>query len=149
MWLGFVEKFEAVSTVAGCDVRGWLVLLPADAVRHAEKPHAFDGGTRRLAAREDFAHVPNALNEPDALRAGVASRSGISTVVATKRVGQEMLRAVFELLPGKRNRALALLSLVVMKVGRPAAGVRAVPLGALDLNVRNETAFAGHPRGRL
>ena len=43
----------------------------------------------------------------------VVSRQGNNTVVATKTIDAEQYRAVFEVLTGKKNRDLALLSLVI------------------------------------
>lgn len=65
----------------------------------------------------DFEHIGSVLNEADQLKAGSPSRHGHETVVASKRIGDEVYRAVFEVLPGKKNRALALLSLVI-KTGK-------------------------------
>ncbi|MEO8120915.1 MAG: phage minor head protein, partial [Rhodoferax sp.] len=43
LWLGFVERVEAVSQAAGRDVTGYLVTLPSDAPRHTLASHGHDG----------------------------------------------------------------------------------------------------------
>ena len=53
------------------------------------------------------------LNAADVLRTGAPSEHGNATVVALKRIAGETLRAVFDVLSGKRNRELALRSLVI------------------------------------
>ena len=115
LWLGFVENYEAVSAVAGRDVRGYLVLLPSDAPRHVESVHGFDGGNQRPPRPADYDVVWSVLAEADSLRAGDVSNKGLATVVAVKQVGKETFRSVFEVRPGSRNRALALLSLVIKR----------------------------------
>lgn len=117
LWLGFVENDRAVGALLGQEVKGHLLLLPADAPRHVVKHHEHDGGTQRPAGPDDYDRLAEVLNAADSLRAGAPSRNGNPTLVASKKFGAEVLRAVFELLPGKHNRALALQSLVV-KVGR-------------------------------
>lgn len=113
LWLGFVENYQAVNKVTPVDVKGYLVLLPSDAPRHVESSHSYDGKGQRAVIPSDFERLSSVLNEADTIRAGDVSRNGNSTVVAFKKVGSEMYRAVFELLTGKRNRSLALLSLIV------------------------------------
>jgi hypothetical protein len=113
LFVGFVEAVDAVSEVAKTNVLSYFVTIPADAPRHAETSHSYDGKGQRPAIPSDYEHVLNVLNESDNLRAGDLSRNGNATVVATKKIGLETYRAVFEVLPGKRNRALALLSLII------------------------------------
>jgi hypothetical protein len=55
------------------------------------------------------------LAEADSLRAGDRSATGLTTVVAVKKIGEEVYRCVFDVRPGKKNRALALLSLVIKR----------------------------------
>jgi hypothetical protein len=117
LWLGFVDDFARIGQAAGAEVKGYLVLLPAEKPRHLFRDHEHDGGTQRLAQPDDYSRLAETLNSADSLRAGTASRHGNATVVATKRFGAELMRAVAERLPGKHNRSLALISLVV-KVGR-------------------------------
>jgi hypothetical protein len=117
LWLGFVSDAVNISEVAGTDVTGFTLLLPADAVRHIQRSHGFDGGNQRPAEPGDFGKLAEVVNTADTLRAGGTARHEVPTVVATKRIGSETFRAVFEVLPGKKNRSLSLLSLVI-KVGR-------------------------------
>jgi hypothetical protein len=115
LWLGFVENAEAVSAVAGQDVKGYMVLLPDEAPRHAESVHQYDGGNQRPPVPQDYAQVWKVLAEADSLRAGDRSATGLTTVVAVKKIGEEVYRCVFDVRPGKKNRALALLSLVIKR----------------------------------
>ena len=113
LWLGFVDNFETVSAAAGRDVKGFMVLLPPDAIRHAEKSHGYDGGSQRAPTAQDYENIVQVLTEPDSLRAGNVTAKGLPTVVAVKKIGEEIFRCVFEVRYGKLNRALALLSLVI------------------------------------
>lgn len=115
LWLGFVENFAAVGAAAGKDVKGYLVLLPADVPRHVENSHGFDGGNQRPPTPQDYALVQQVLAEADSLRPGDLTAKGLATVVAIKEIGGEVFRCVFDVRPGKKNRALALLSLVIKK----------------------------------
>ena len=113
LWLGFVEDAAALADAAGTDTTGFFVTLPGHTPRHVAASHAFDGKGQRPAAPADYALVTTVLNEADTLRAGAPSAHGAATVVAVKRLDGETFRAVFEVLTGKKNRALALLSLVI------------------------------------
>ena len=113
LFLGFTERPDWIKEAAGVDTQGYAVLLPADAPRHVQGSHGFDGKGQRVALPDDFARVEDVLNDPDALRAGDKSRQGNPTVVATKTIGGETFRAVWEVLSGKRNRSLQLTSLVI------------------------------------
>lgn len=115
LWTGFVENFEAVGAVAGQDVKGYLVLLPDEAPRHAKNAHGYDGGNQRPPSPQDYALVWKVLAEADSLRAGDLSATGLRTVIAVKKIGGEVFRCVFDVRPGKKNRALALLSLIVKR----------------------------------
>lgn len=113
-WLGFVEQPAALQPLLDdTDVTGWFVTLPASTPRHVQTDHAFDGKGQRPPQPADYDRVAAVLNDADTLRAGHVSDNGHATVVAVKRIGSETFRAVFEALPGKRNRALALISLVI------------------------------------
>jgi hypothetical protein len=116
LWIGFVENPQSVSELVGSDVKGYTVLIPSDAPRHVETSHAFDGGTQRAPVAADFDHVAGVLNGAHTIRAGELSRNGNPTVVATKNIDGETFRAVFEVLAGKKNRSLALISLVIKAV---------------------------------
>jgi hypothetical protein len=111
--LGFVEDVEAISKAADTDVTGYFVTLPSDMPKHAQASHGYDGNGQRPPIPADYDNVAKVLNDSDKLRAGDKSRNGNATVVATKQIEGETYRAVFEVLTGKKNRALALLSLVV------------------------------------
>jgi hypothetical protein len=47
------------------------------------------------------------------IKPGVDSATGLKRVVATKQIGSETFRAVFEIRPGAKNRSLVLVSLVI------------------------------------
>ena len=113
LWLGFVERPDWIKDILGVDTTGYTVLLSADAPRHVESSHGFDGGEQRAATPEDFSELSSVLNNPDHLRAGEKSRQNNPTIVATKAIDGEVFRAVWEVLAGKRNRALQLSSLVI------------------------------------
>jgi len=117
LWLGFVDDFEAVGQAATTDVKGYVVLLPADAVRHVQTSHGHDGQGQRPAEPVDYERLVDVLNDADTLRPGDTSRQGNPTVLAIKQFGSEVYRAVFEVLSGKKNRALALTTLVI-KTGK-------------------------------
>lgn len=113
LWLGFVDNYVEVSAAAGKDVKGYMILLPAEAPRHVERSHGNDGGDQRPARPDDFSRVAEVLTQAEKIEAGHAARHGQTTVLAVKRFENESYRAVFEVLEGKRNRALALVSLVI------------------------------------
>jgi len=114
LWLGFVEDPQRLSQAAGMDVTGYTVLLPAEAPRHVQGAHAFDGQGQRPAQPDDFACLIGLLNSAEtALRPGDPSRYNTPTVVATGEVAGEVFRSVWDVLPGKRNRSLQLVSLVI------------------------------------
>ncbi|MFZ3140700.1 hypothetical protein [Polaromonas sp.] len=112
-WLGFVEDAPGISAAAGHDVTGYLVTLPSDAPRHVLASHGNDGNGQRPALAVDYDQVLTVLNAADTLKPGALGRNRNATVVAYKQIGGEGFRAVFEVLTGKKNRALALLSLVI------------------------------------
>lgn len=112
LWLGFVENEAAINTASSEDVKGYLVLLPSDAVNHVDKSHRFDGNGQRPIAAEDYTQLQRVLTEGD-IQPGVDAATGLKRVVATKRIGAETFRAVFEIRPGAKNRSLVLVSLVI------------------------------------
>lgn len=117
LWLGFVENFEAIQRALGLDLKGYLVLLPDKTVHHVEKHHEWDGKGQREIRPGDYARVREVLASHDSLKRGEPSRSGNPTLVIKKRIGNEEFRCVFEVRPGKKNRALALLSMSVKTGG--------------------------------
>jgi len=119
LWLGFVENFAQVQDATQVDAKGYMVLLPADAPRHAEIVHGHDGGTQRPAMPEDYLKVWSVLAEADRIKlSGEASMHGQPMIIVWKQIDDEMYRCVFEVRPGKKNRALALWSLVIKLVGK-------------------------------
>lgn len=113
LWLGFVEKSDWIKDVTGIDTRGYTLLLPADAPRHVESAHGFDGGSQRPSRPEDFARLEEAFNESNDVRQGNRSRHNNPTLIANHTIDGETFRAVWEVLAGKRNRSLQLVSLVI------------------------------------
>lgn len=113
LWLGFVEDPGRINAVTSVDTTGYMITLPADVPRHVKSSHEHDGDGQRMATPEDYNHLTDVLNAPDSLRTGSISRHKNETLVATKQIDGETFRAVFEVLPGKKNRALALVSLVI------------------------------------
>lgn len=114
LWVGFVENFEAIKSATQVDAKGYMVLIPAEAPRHAEIVHGHDGGTQRPATPEDYAHVWRVLAEADRIKlSDKLSMHDQPMIVVWKQIGEEVFRCVFEVRPGKKNRALALWSLVV------------------------------------
>ena len=112
LWLGFVEDAAAFADVSAHDLTGYLVLVPADAPRHVVKSHEFDGAGQRVAQGPDYESLLDGLAQ-GIKRAGHRGPEGQDRIVVTWEVGAETLRAVWEVRPGHKNRALALISLVV------------------------------------
>jgi len=106
-WLGFVARPEVLKPLVHVDMTGFLVLLPADAVRHAVNKHAFDGKGQRAVKPADFDRVAQVLNEGDAV-AGDGDGFFVSSLV----VGGETFRCVFEVM-GAKMRAVALKTLMI------------------------------------
>lgn len=113
LWMGFVESFARIQSALGLDVRGYMVLLPGQTVRHIEKRHAWDGKTQRAIRPEDYEKIRQVLAEPDALSLGTASRKNQPTIKVRKTMDGEEFRCVFEVQSGKHTRALALESLTI------------------------------------
>lgn len=112
LWLGFPTDAGAVRQAVGFDVGNYLLLMPADAVRHVDTEHAFDGGDQRPPRPEDYSHVGELLTAPYAARlSATTGQQGQQRVVITKEIGGERFEAVFEVRPGKWSRALTLISL--------------------------------------
>lgn len=113
LFLGFVEDGPKVSQVVGEDVTGYMVTLPGSATRHVEKSHGKDGGKQRPPTPEDFQHLIQVLNDADVLSKGELSRHKLETLVTSKEINGEQFRAVWEVLSGKKNRALALITFFI------------------------------------
>lgn len=112
LWLGFVENAEPIQRAINEDLTGYLVLLPADGVRHVEKRRSFDGGDQRAVQPGDFADVMDDLLNYDEIIRGRTTRSGNKTFVISKTRETGKHRLVFEVL-GKQARAVSLLSMVI------------------------------------
>ncbi len=116
LWLGFINGTAAsrVKQATGKPVDDYLVLLPADNIRHTFREHAFDGKGQRPAEPADYLNVLSWLNDADeVLQGSDLGRRGESRLLVRKEISGEVFRAVFEILPGKRNRALKLISLAI------------------------------------
>ncbi|MDD5176766.1 MAG: phage minor head protein [Sterolibacterium sp.] len=112
-WLGFPDNFAAIEVATGHDLRGYMGILPADVPRHVEYAHGYDGAGQRPIVLSDYDQVWRVLTEADSIDLGHATTSGLAAIVAAKEIEGEIYRAVFEIRPGKRNRTLALVSLVI------------------------------------
>lgn len=113
LWMGFVGSFEEIKQKTDLDLKGYLVLLPPDTVRHVEYSHGFDGGDQRPAAPQDFTLIPSVVDEFDAVRLGDKSRHNQPSLVMTKAINGETFRMTFEVLQGKKNKSLQLISMVI------------------------------------
>ena len=113
LWLGFVQRPDWIAQAIDVDTQGYMLLLSADAPRHVQASHGFDGEGQRPATPEDFNKLEEVVNDADHIRPGGRSRQGNATLVATKVIEGETFRAVWEVLAGKKSRALSLSSLVI------------------------------------
>lgn len=113
LWLGFVENPEKIKQAVNEEVTGYLVLLPAQAVRHVEKSRLYDGKGQRAIKPSDFEGVMPVLSNYDKISSGDKSVTNNNTIVVRGVYGGEKVRLVFEVLHGKKNRSLTLLSLVL------------------------------------
>lgn len=114
LWLGFVERFQEISALVGVDVKGYMLTLPSETVRHVDDKHGSDGGSQRPPLPADFERLEQIINQADSLTKtdeGPGSE-GERTLrfKAVKEINGEKYTAVFEARPGKRNRALALVT---------------------------------------
>ena len=117
LWLGFVENFEQVQKVTLENVKGHLLLLPAENVRHAYNEHLLDSDGQRPLKAQDFAQVSIVLAEPDVMKQGDAVFGGGKAVLVSKFIDGEVFNCVFDILHGKKNRALVFRTLFVNGVG--------------------------------
>lgn len=114
LWVGFVENFEAIKSTTQVDAKGYMVLIPAEAPRHVDISHGHDGGTQRPSTPDDYAQVWQVLAEADNIQlSDKLSMHDQPMIVVLKQIGNEVCRCVFEVRPGKKNRALALWSMVI------------------------------------
>lgn len=112
LWLGFVERFEEASAALGMDVKGYMIMLPRDAVRHIDDGHGDDKGKQRPPRAQDFALLAQILNEADTIKQG-SNKWGGKRLDVVKAINGEEFHAVFEARPGKKNRALALVTFFI------------------------------------
>ena len=123
LWLGFVNQraVDRIKDLTDQSVDGYMVLLPADNIRHTHREHAWDGNGQRPAKPEDYLNTLAWLNDADELSLGSEKgRQGQDRMLVRKKINGETFRAVFEVLPGKRNRSLKLISLAIKTVIKPA-----------------------------
>jgi hypothetical protein len=112
-WLGFPDNFDAIEAATGLDVRNYPGILPADVPRHVERGHEQDGAGQRPVRVEDYNLVWEVLTAADSIEASHPTGRGLPSILAWKEIAGERYRAVFEVRPGKKNRTLALVSLIV------------------------------------
>lgn len=115
LFLGFVEDPAKTSHLLGQDITGYMVTLPGSATRHVEKSHGRDGKTQRPPEPEDYQHLIQVLNDADGMRQGDTSRHNLQTLVTWKDIDGEVFNAVWEVLNGKKNRALALITFFIKR----------------------------------
>ena len=116
LWMGFVEPEAAarIKAATGQDVDSYMVLLPEDNVRHTYREHRWDGKGQRPVVPADYEHVASFINEANETLPGTdVGRHGETRVLVRREIDGEVFRAVFEILHGKRNRALKLISLAI------------------------------------
>ncbi len=116
LWMGFVEPEAAarIKAATGQDVDSYMVLLPEDNVRHTYREHRWDGKGQRPVEPADYEHVASFINEANETLPGTdLGRHGEARVLVRREIDGEVFRAVFEILHGKRNRALKLISLAI------------------------------------
>lgn len=116
LWMGFVEPEAAarIKAATGQDVDSYMVLLPEDNVRHTYREHRWDGKGQRPVEPSDYEHVASFINEANETLPGTdLGRHGETRVLVRREIDGEVFRAVFEILHGKRNRALKLISLAI------------------------------------
>lgn len=113
LWVGFVENFEAIKAKTELDLQGYLVLITSDAVRHVEKSHAFDGKGQRPVKASDYTLINDVINDYDEIKLGSESRHQQPTLIVTKLVDGETYRMTFQVLQGKKNRTLQLVSMLI------------------------------------
>ena len=113
LWLGFVEDAARFADATPADLTGYTVLLPAAAPRHVVKHHQHDGDGQRLAVADDYSELMDGLAN-GAIRPGHPGPEGQDRIVVEWGApAEDVMRAVWEIRPGRRNRALVLMSLVI------------------------------------
>lgn len=110
LWLGFADNFDQINLQVSADTKGFLVLLPSEAVRNSDQPQA--GKNQRSPVPADYAQVQKVLSEPDKLKAG-NPRNSTPSLIAQKTISGENFQAVFEVKNDSKSGALVLRSLSV------------------------------------
>jgi hypothetical protein len=110
LWLGFAAN-DKIEPLVGHPVRDYLLLLPADNVRHVTKSHEFDGGDQRPPRPEDYADAARWLADGEVTPGNTVDKK--ARIVARYRRGDEIIESVWEVRPGRRNRAVAFISMRV------------------------------------
>lgn len=113
LWTGFVENFEGIKTKTDLDLQGYLVLITPDAVRHVEKSHSHDGGDQRPVKASDYTLINDVVNDYDEIKLGSESRHQQPTLIVSKLIDGENYRMTFQVMQGKKNRTLQLVSMLV------------------------------------
>jgi hypothetical protein len=113
LWLGFVENSEAIQLATEIDTKGFLVLLPSDAIYHIDNHHKFDGNGQRPPLPQDYEQVAPVLSGYDNIKPGELSKTGLPTLVAYKTIGKEVFRCVFEVRNSPKNRSVVLVTMAI------------------------------------
>lgn len=114
LWLGFVGDNPGVRTVSGKDLPDYLVLVPADAVRHTQIEHGRDNRAQREPLPEDYADAARWLVDGE-ITPNVPGPLGHVRMKAIYRANGEEVHSVWEIRPGKRNRAVSLITMWVRR----------------------------------
>jgi hypothetical protein len=110
LFLGFVQNPSVVKDLSGQDIQNYLITLPSNAPRHVQKSHGNDGNGQRPAQPADYQKVVEIFNSADRIELG---NTASPRLVTYKMIEGEEFIAVFDVLSGKRNKAVALVSLVI------------------------------------
>lgn len=117
LWLGFVENATDIKAATGIDSAGYLLLLKSSVVRHVQKSHGNDGGEQRPPTAEDYELIPGMIANPTSIELSKdKSYQGNAMIVVwatSPVVATERFRIVFEVLKGKKNRALSLFTMLI------------------------------------
>ncbi|MDR2128080.1 MAG: head morphogenesis protein [Burkholderiaceae bacterium] len=115
LWIGFIEPQAAakVKELTKEEVAGFTVILPSGGARHVEMEHGHDGGSQRPPRPEDYAHVLDILNAAAMRLTPDLGRQQQKRVTVSKEIGSETFYTIWEIMPGKRNRSLKLVTLYI------------------------------------
>lgn len=109
VWLGFVG--DQLAGVIDRDTRDYLILLRADGVRHVQKEHGDDAGKQRPPVPEDYTDAGKWLLDGRIDRAETVGR--MERVKVVYETGGERKISIWEVRPGRQNRALVMVTLWV------------------------------------